>query len=392
MDVKEQSPRPAPELGEHDPLIKSILKPAPLPERTENASAAAEWRMRPLSEATPLRGERILEIGTGLAAGAAGMILAELGAHVTKVLPPWGDLVTGKRSEQSNWLHREKAMERLDLRTEPARERLKDLVLGSSAVIVSGPMRFRRNFALAEADVRAMRSDIVYCGLTGHGTTGPLADVPATEFDIQLISGMTRQVGTRDEMPVRQGFHLASVNTGLAAVQAVLAGLLARDGGRGVGRHYEVSLLRSAVVLNGWNITAESGNDGVEGKQVQAAGWPPDHGYTCRDRQVLVSIKNNDEGWVSFLAALGRVDLLADSRFSTLPALRVNEWRLPALLDPDTRSLTSTELAQMVERCGGEVVPVLDPDEVLDHPQTRAQGLVRQDIRAVRLPIDVVSR
>ena len=172
----------------------------------------------------------------------------------------------------------------------------------------------------------------------------------------------------------------------------MLAGLLADWSERAVGRQFEVSLLRTAVSLNGWNITAESGNDGVTGKQVHAAGWPADHGYTCRDRQVLVSIRNNEEGWARFFVRLDRIDLLADDRFSVLEQLRANEWQLPGELEDSTSRLTSEELALIVRECGGELVPVLEPGEVLDHPQTLAQHLTQPGSRLIELPIDLVVR
>jgi crotonobetainyl-CoA:carnitine CoA-transferase CaiB-like acyl-CoA transferase len=146
------------------------------------------------------------------------------------------------------------------------------------------------------------------------------------------------------------------------------------------------------VALNGWNLTAESGHDGVAGKQVVAHLWPPDHGYCCADRRALVSIKNNDEGWARFLISLNRSDLLQDERFCTLESLRAHEWQLPGLLAPQTSRMTYDELRPLVEACGGELIPVLEPSEVLTHPQSRAQRLIGAVPGVVRLPIDVVTR
>ena len=387
--------RAAPELGEHDELVKSIVQPIASPSARISSDAPSST-MYPLSRTKPLSGLAVVEIGTGLAVGTAGMVLAELGVSVTKVLPPWGDVAVAPAADApavERDLHGAKTIEKLDVGDRHDRRRLDDALRLASAVLVSGPMRFRRMFHLDVSDIRAVRGDVVYCGLTGFGTSGPLADAPATELDVQLMSGMTRQLGTLGEAPVRQGFHLVSVNTGYAAAQAVMAALLAIGAEERIsvgGRHFEVSMLRTAVALGGWNLTAESGGDGAEGKQVQAPGWPPDHGYTCRDRQVLISIRNNDEGWVKFLAALDRVELLSDERFSTLEQLRANEWQLPGLLDEATRHLTSEQLRVIVEDSDGQMVPVLEPWEVMAHPQAVVQGLARPD-GGVELPIDVVA-
>jgi crotonobetainyl-CoA:carnitine CoA-transferase CaiB-like acyl-CoA transferase len=396
VDVRPGRLRSAPELGEYDELVKAVVDPAPAAPTVENRTLSSEYSMKPVSQSHPLAGIAFVEIGTGLAVGTAGMLLAELGASVTKVLPPWGDSALAPAGPSARLVEEQlqqgKSVVQLDLRMPDDRTRLDDMLRQATAVVVSGALRFRRRFGLEESGIRAVQPDIVYCGLTGLGRSGPMADAPATEFDVQLMSGMTRQLGRIDEPPVRQGFHLASVNTGYAAAQAVMVGLLAAREGPGRGRYFEVSLLRTAVALNGWNITAESGHDGVEGKQIQAWAWPPDHGYTCMDRQVLISIRNNDEGWAKFLVALDRPDLLADERFNTLEHLRENEWQLPGLLAERTRHMASEELKLIVESVGGELVPVLDPAEVLGHPQVAVQHLVDPGGRRITLPIDRVCR
>ena len=218
VDVKPAVMRPAPELGEHDELLERVVEPAPAAPHAETIAHRPEYTMKPVSSSQPLAGLTIVEVGTGLAVGTAGMLLADFGAGVTKVLPPWGessvapDGPAGEVVEEQ--LHENKAVERLHLGTGDGRRRLDDLVRQASAIIVSGPMRFRRVFGLEESAIRAVQTDIVYCGLTGYGPSGPLADAPATEFDVQLLSGMTRQLGRVGDPPVRQGFHLASVNTG----------------------------------------------------------------------------------------------------------------------------------------------------------------------------------
>jgi CoA:oxalate CoA-transferase len=324
------------------------------------------------------------------------MVLARLGANVVKVVPPWGDSAVAPAgagsAEVEDQLQRDKTVERLDLANSGDRARLNELVRRADAVVVAGPAGFRRKFRLGPGDLGGLRAGLVYCGLTGYGDSGPLADSPATEFDVQVAAGMTRQLGRPEDLPVRHGFHLVSVNTGYATAQAVLAGLLVGSDGPGLGRHFEVSLLRTALCLNGWNITAESGSDGVVGKQVLASTWPPDHGYTCRDRQVLISLRNNDEGWVKLFANLDRVDLLADERFNELAHLRANEWQLAPILAETTARFTSEEFQRMVAESEGDLVPVLDPTEVLDHPQSRAQNLTIPGTTTIELPIDVVTR
>ena len=393
--------RAAPELGEHDELVKGVIDPAPPHAEFAPCHHIPRLHHDPVEPDEAARRVQGHRSGHGAGGRDRRDGPRRTGRDRDEGTAPLGRLRGGGKCGSGvkfveNHLHSAKTVEQLDLASPDHRNRLDRLVQQASAVIVAGPMRFRHAFALDDGDVRAARRDIVYCGLTGYGSSGPLADVPATEFDVQLTGGMTRQVGRTGAPPVRQGFHLVSVNTGYAAAQAVMAGLLtavpADPEDAGGGRHFEVSLLRTAVALNGWNLTAESGHDGVAGKQVQATDWPADHGYTCEDRQVLISIRNSDEGWMRFLTALDRVDLLADERFNSLEHLRANEWQLPGLLAETTALRTSDELELIVKECGGQFVPVLQPGEVLDHPQVAVQHLVRAQGGRFELPIDVVSR
>jgi crotonobetainyl-CoA:carnitine CoA-transferase CaiB-like acyl-CoA transferase len=194
VDAEEVEPRPAPELGEHDELVKRLLEPTATSPSADVTATAGAWTMRPLSGTTPLRGLSVVEVGTGLAIGTAGMILVRLGASVTKVLPPWGDcaVVPGKEGSEAvvEQLQHGKILEHLDLARPGDRARLDDLVRRADAAIISGPMRFRRTFRLEADDLHGLRAGLVYCGMTGYGASGPLADAPATEFDVQVMAGM----------------------------------------------------------------------------------------------------------------------------------------------------------------------------------------------------------
>ena len=67
-----------------------------------------------------------------------------------------------------------------------------------------------------------------------------------TRRAVQVAAGLTRYLGTPDSPPVRQGFDLVAVDTGIAAVQAILAAVLWREQ-TGEGQKVEVSMLETAT-------------------------------------------------------------------------------------------------------------------------------------------------
>lgn len=401
--------RAAPQLGEHSQLIVALLdrfqsgandaKERPgIGSDGQRPAAAHQLVPHPLMDAKILEGVRILEVGAGLATAMAGMVLTQLGAAVTKIEAPAGDWLRtwgGVQDESPVWrvVNHDKAIVKLDLTTSVGRAALDDAIRNSDAVIALGTPGERSRLGTDGERVHSINSGVLYCGISGWGTDGPLAEQPATEIDVQTVAGMTLQLGRKGHEPVRQGFELVSINTGLAAVQAVLAGLL----NRGVrGEHVEVSMLQTAIAISQWDVTAESGPDEHRGRQLEAYHWAPDHGYSCRDGRVLITLRGDENAWTQLLIALDRVDLLADERFSTIDALRENEHFLPELLEETLADRSFGELEVLVrERLGGTIVPIPDPKAVLDHPQTQALEFVERvpndNVIQLRLPVRIVS-
>ena len=101
--------------------------------------------------ATALEGLRVIELGSGAAAGIAGMVLAENGAEVVKVEPPSGDPCRGQPGF-AVW-HRAKKSAVLDLAETGVSDEvlgrlgempeLRQVFLGGTETSAEGVERFR---------------------------------------------------------------------------------------------------------------------------------------------------------------------------------------------------------------------------------------------------------
>jgi crotonobetainyl-CoA:carnitine CoA-transferase CaiB-like acyl-CoA transferase len=220
-----------------------------------------------------------------------------------------------------------------------------------------------------------------------------MAELPATELAVQAMAGLTRHLGVRSGPPVRQGFDMASVAAGIAATQAILAALFWRMRS-GEGQRVEVSMLASALAINQWDIVAESEtverNQPSPGIQLESYDWPPDHGFRCADGSCLIDFLGHEEGWSLFFAEIGRPDLLADPRFNTVQLIRNNKRHLSPLLNPTLESWSLARLEPIVREHGGTILPALDLEQVINHPQVRGLGIIEREpgasIPTIRLP------
>lgn len=203
----------------------------------------------------PLAGIRILEVGVMLAGPYATMMLADLGAEVTKVEPPGGEISRQVSDSYFASLNRNKHSVCLDLQSEQGRRRLGELVAESHALLVNMKPSVIRKLGLTFENLRRFNPKIVCVAMTGFGLDG--GDDPAFDYVIQAATGVAAMTGDPEGPPTLPGYSSADNSTGLTAALGLLAMIVAGRGGQ-----VDVSL--RDVMLSQLNYRAAAYlNDGV---------------------------------------------------------------------------------------------------------------------------------
>jgi crotonobetainyl-CoA:carnitine CoA-transferase CaiB-like acyl-CoA transferase len=343
-----------------------------------------------------LSGIIVLEVAEGVAGPMCGKVLADLGATVTRVEPPGGDWLRRLEPEKGGadaiyqQLNANKKILTLDLTTPEGQAQMRALARMADVCIVGQRQVKLPKLGLDYAAIKESVPGLIYCHVSGWGSTGPKADHAASELCIQVVAGLTRYLGTRGGAPVRQGFDLVSVDTGVAATQAILAALLWRATS-GEGQYVEVSMLSTAVALMQWDIAAESGPDRWEGRQLNAQEWPSDHGFQCADTRCLIDLRGNEQAWPSLLRDIGYPELAEDPRFTTLKGRDLSLTELPRLTAERLVAWSFDDIERLVrDKYDGTIVPMLDLPQVIRHPQVQHIGVIEAgEIPRVRFPMDV---
>ena len=87
---------------------------------------------------------------------------------------------------------------------------------------------------------------LIYCGISGYGTSGPYKDWAGHDGNYLALSGVIDQLGSIDK-PSLAGFQLADIGGGtLTAVAAILAALYSREK-TGKGQKIDVSMMESSL-------------------------------------------------------------------------------------------------------------------------------------------------
>jgi crotonobetainyl-CoA:carnitine CoA-transferase CaiB-like acyl-CoA transferase len=204
----------------------------------------------------PLVGIRILEVGHVLAGPYATMVLADLGAEVTKVEPPGGDISRQVSDSYFASLNRNKRSVRLDLATEAGQDQLHDLVADAHALLTNLRPTAIRKFGLTFDALKTWNERIVCVALTGYGLDG--GDDPSFDHLIQAAAGIASLTGDPDGPPVLPGYSSVDNSSGLTAALGLLAMIVSGRGG-------QVDVSMRDVMLSQLNYRAAAYlNDGTE--------------------------------------------------------------------------------------------------------------------------------
>ena len=314
----------------------------------------------------------------------AAMQLGDLGAEVVKVEPPEGDWLRqvppfqGGESALFLQLNRNKRGAAIDLKTAEGLALARSLVQDADIVVEGYRPGVMKRLGLDYATLSELNPRLIYCSITGNGTTGPLADQPATELDVQAAVGANRHLGVPGEEPLRFGLDQASMSGGMSGFQGILAALIWRERS-GLGQHVDVSLLGSEVGVYQWTFTAERHPADQISNAVTGLNAEPDHGYLCADGPIYISnFRDYEKGWIPFLSGIGRADLLEDPRFSSREAIFAYLDDVRVEINRTLATWHWEDVRRVVEdEAGGMFGRMLDLGEVVEHPQTRALDMIR---------------
>lgn len=367
-----------------------ITRPSPLfgEHQQEVLDEIASWQPRSVRPPLPdgdglaLAGLRVVDFSQGVAGALCAMQLGDLGADVIKVEPPEGDWLReippfqGGEGALFLQLNRNKRGITLDLKSDAGRAFARRLIADADIVVEGYRPEVMARLGLDYGRVSAKHPALIYCSISGHGTTGPLANVPATEIDVQAAVGANRHLGRPGDPPVRFGYDQASVSAGMAGVQGTLAALIWRDR-TGAGQHTRTSMLHAEVGVYQWSFTAERHPADQSSNAFAGVHAEPDHGYQTAEGPVFISLRDYDRNHVPFLRAIGRADLLEDPRFASREAMAAYMDDFRELVNETIGTWSRERVRHAVEdEAGGWFAPMLTIAEAVAHPQAAALGMI----------------
>jgi crotonobetainyl-CoA:carnitine CoA-transferase CaiB-like acyl-CoA transferase len=272
----------------------------------------------------PLGELTILDFSRVLAGPFATMMLADLGATVTKVERPgtgdetraWGPPYDDHgQATYFQAVNRNKESVVLDLTDEADRERARELAAGADVVVENFRPGVMERLGLGYPELSAAHPGLVYCSITGFGA-GRGAELPGYDLLVQALGGLMSITGAPDGEPQKVGVALVDILAGLFASVGILAALRHRDR-TGEGQRVEVNLLSAllgALVnqASGYTIAGV-----VPGRMGNA--HPSISPYELYETGAgdLVLAVGNDRQFTALCEVIGAPELVGDARFAS---------------------------------------------------------------------------
>ena len=280
------------------------------------------------SASQPLAGVKVIELSNMITCSLAAMTMASQGAQVIKVEPPqMGDKMRPLGTQKngvSGFFHncnRGKRSLAIDLKSSAGVKAIKELVIQSDVLLHNYRPGVMDKLGLGSEVLRELNPKLIYVAVSGFGTKGPMADLPAFDHVIQGLAGFTDlQSPEENSFDFIRTFICDKV-TAYTVGQAATAALLARAT-TNEGQHIDISMLHACLAFM-WP-------DGMMHKTLKDKDrfkMSPGSDYfetiNYKDGGVAVAPLTDDH-WKALLPMLGYPELLGTPLYASIASRMTN--------------------------------------------------------------------
>jgi formyl-CoA transferase len=223
--------------------------------------------------------------------------------------------------------------------------------------------------------LKAVNPRLIYCALTGYGETGPLSNKAGYDQVLQSFTGICTFQGAAQEATAgKPEIVLGSVVDFYAAsllAYGATAALFHRER-TGEGQYVGLSLLGAALAMQSGRFIWAGGEDSSASRDLRSGGITGIH--PTGEGELYLSA-NTVNFWRSLCTLVGLPELASNPKYDTVR----KRAKCAAEIVPAIRATLKSHTALEWEEIFGDDVPccaVRPIEEMFDHPQVLAQGLV----------------
>jgi len=360
----------------------------------------------------PLHGVKVIDFTEIIAGPMGGRLLADMGAEVIKVEPPWGEpwrfsqKFAATESRGFMAFNRGKMSLPLNLTKPEAQKIVHRLVKDADVSLMNYRPDVAAKLGVDYETLSALNPRLIYCEITAFGRQGPDSHRPGYDMILQAMSGlMAAETKVADGVPQQiSSSPVIDITTGFSLAWCVCGALYARER-TGRGQKVETSLLASSMGLLSSRLSQVDKLDTenrkraleqLEAKRAEGASYQElldaspasrrqrHHGnvyyrvYETKDGQIAVGCLS-DPLRRRLADTLGLTDPRLDAGFHIdtpeTQAIGIDMEKQAVVL---FREKTSEEWLTLLEGRGIPAGPMRFVEELFEDPQIRANELLTE--------------
>ena len=338
-----------------------------------------------------LEGIRVCDFTGQLAGAGATRWLAAFGAEVIRVEDPvqagrW-DILRGMQpfKDERRGIDMGGAFNNqnvgklgitLNLRTERAKEILRELISVSDAVTENFAYGVLDRWGFSYDALREIKPDIVYVSNCGFGHSGPYRHFKTWGPIVQAVSGLTFSSGLAGQPPAGWGYSYMDHTGAYYMAMAIMLALIHRNK-TGEGQWVDLACAESALSLNGpalldWTVNGRPlrTETGINSNRSQYLPMAPHGIYPASgdDNWIAIACRQNND-WSRLAGLIGEPWA---RNFEELETRLELQGELDVKLGEWTRLQDKLSLQDMLRELQLPVAVVQKPQERIDHDFTTA--------------------
>lgn len=340
-------------------------------------------------ENLPLKGIKVIDAASFIAAPLVSALMSDYGAEVIKIEPLTGDtyreaVIGGHVWPESDidWAfileNRNKRSLSIDLKSKEGQTILNKLILEADVFVTNLPKTPREKLKLTDDIVRTKNPKIIYASLSAYGENGPDSDRTGLDSTAYFArSGLmdwskTNELDKIPPFPIPGG---GDHPTGLSLFTSILLALMNRDK-TGLGTTVTTSLLANGIWSNAMLIQAVlSGH-----KPIDTFHWDTLSAmrniYTLKDKSLFfILLTNEEKHWQVFLQNLNLEHLNENSKFNTKDKRQKNKIDLKNILQKEFLKYSYDDLRRKLIDTGIVFTKIIKTEHTISDPQTNLNNM-----------------
>jgi crotonobetainyl-CoA:carnitine CoA-transferase CaiB-like acyl-CoA transferase len=311
------------------------------------------------------------------------MALADMGADVVKIEKPNGGDDNRRMGPPfiKGWsagflaVNRNKRSLALDLRNDAGRSVFRRLVEDADVVVENFRPGVMERLGLGYAELAAIKPSLVYCAISGFGSTGPARNRGGFDLVAQGVSGLMSITGHPNSPPAKVGVPVTDLTAGLFAANGIMAAYI-HALKTGQGQMVDTSLMEAGVAYTVWESSvyfAEGEIPGPLGSAHRVSA--PYQALRTRDGYLNLGAATQPT-WEQLCRAIGREDLMEDERFRAPWDRKAREEELAELLEETFSAQDTEHWLELLDGAGVVAGPIYNMEQVYRDPQVLAREML----------------